>query len=495
MQVCPVDAGERNRTESIPIGAGGIAGTTLAPTKAPTPAPTRAPTLAPTPRPTYDRSPVANLWAGGQCDPHMALKSCPNEKFKMYFARTENQNTWKASAVESTGLCINKAGPTKIPPGFNGTITPINGNTFLTKTWYTNNTLKQQAWVFKWSYRHCYVIQAAVRDGQSNCLMTHHNNNVSELCEEFKFQTNTTNIQRGEIIFGCCDGNGTAVVTANVSDLRYADEGTQDSGNKTTKFGDANHIKACETYQYNNLTECTGPFCQATQSCSLRRGLQQLRFDSWPAVPANEREEVIIQVMIIDTGEIYNFTHNTTGFPGKTVDGVTPDNFFIRPSFYVENRATFNALYNAQYRDGIAMQFYSTRRGPGGWNSCIFSPIGIDITRSGRVHMIEGNFSINIDGNQNTSTGFDDGDEYLNFWFGPQVGILVHDPPNREHGANATGEITGAHLIGDMGGQYADGYAKLATFDLDQGTCSIRCVFRHFSDFLAFTHIFRSFFQ
>jgi hypothetical protein len=121
------------------------------------------------------------------------------------------------------------------------------------------------------------------------------------------------------------------------------------------------------------------------------------------------------------------------------------------------------------------MQFYSTRRGPGGWNSCIFSPIGIDITRSSKVHMIEGNFSINIDGNQNTSTGFDDGDEYLNFWFGPQVGILVHDPPNREHGANATGEITGAHLIGDMGGQFADGYAKLATFDLNQGTLRSVC--------------------
>jgi hypothetical protein len=200
-------------------------------------------------------------------------------------------------------------------------------------------------------------------------------------------------------------------------------------------------------------------------------GLQQIRFDSWPAVPVDERETVFIQVMILETGFIYNFTHNTTGFPGKTVNGTTPDNFFTRPSFYVENLATFNALYNAQYGDGIALQFYSTLRGPGGWNACVFSPIGVDITGSGKVHMIEGNFSINLDGNMNTSTGEDEGDEHLNFWFGPQVGILVHDPPNRENGTTAEGEITGKHLFGDMGGQFTDGYAKLATYDTNQGMC------------------------
>jgi hypothetical protein len=444
----------------------------------PVPVPVASPTLAPTPRPSFDRSPVANLWAGGECDPHMALKSCPAEKFKMYFSRSVSKSAWASTNTtmqETSGQCINKADATRVPPGFTGSITTTKGGTYLAKTW-RNQTDRLQSWVFKWSYRHCYVIEAATKLTNGACLMTHQTN-ISELCEELQYSSPGVNIARTEIIFGCCDLAGDGNVTVDVGDVRYADEGTQDGGNKTTKFGDDAERKACETYQYNNLTECTGPFCQATQTCSLRRGLQQLRFDSWPAVPEGEREEVIIQVMIIDTGEIYNFTHNTTGFPGKAVNGTTPDNFFIRPSFYVENQATFNALYNAQYRDGIAMQFFSTRRGPGGWNSCIFSPIGIDIHRTGAVQMIEGNFSINIDGNTNTSTGFEEGDEYLNFWFGPQVGILIHDPPNAENGtSSASGEITGKHLIGDMGGQYADGYAKLATFDANQGTFPFQLV-------------------
>jgi hypothetical protein len=426
-----VQGGSRERPSDDPEGAGGIAGSspsptlaptvpptlsptgtpTAKPTLAPTFAPTLAPTLAPTPKPSFDRSPVANLWAGGECDPHMALKSCPAEKFKMYFSRTISKSAWASSNTtmqETSGRCINKNDATKVPSGFSGSITTTKGATYIAKTW-RNQTDKLQSWVFKWEYRHCYVIEAAVRTVSGQCLMTHQQN-VSELCEEFQYTSPSENINRTELIFGCCDMTGDGVVTAEVDDLRYADEGTQDGGNKTEKFGDAADRKACETYQYNNLTECTGPFCQATQTCSLRRGLKQLRFDSWPAVPEDEREEVIIQVMIIDTGEIYNFTHNTTGFPGKTlVNGTVPDNFFIRPSFYVENPATFVALYNAQYRDGIAMQFFSTRRGPGGWNSCIFSPIGIDITRSGTVQMIEGNFSINIDGNENTSTGFEEG--------------------------------------------------------------------------------------
>jgi hypothetical protein len=407
----------------------------------------------------------------------MALKSCPAEKFKMYFSRTISKSGWASTTTqmaETQGMCINKPGPTRVPAGFTGSITTTKGGNFLTKTW-RNQTDRSQSWVFKWSHRHCYVIEAATRTVNGNCLLTNQNN-VSELCEEFQFNSPTVNINRTELIFGCCDMTGDGNVTVDVGDLRYADEGTQDNGNKTTKFGGEERV-ACETYQDYDLPNCTGPFCQGTQTCSLRRGLQQIRFDSWPEVPVDEREEVFIQVMIIDTGEIYNFTHNTTGFPGKILNGTVPDNFFIRPSFYIENRAWFNAFYNAQYRDGIALQFYSTTRGPGGWNACVFSPIGIDITRSNAVQMIEGNFSINIDGNELTSTGNEAGDEYLNFWFGPQVGILVHNPPNSENVTTAEGEITGHHLLGDMGGQYADGYAKLATFDTNQGTLSFHFVF------------------
>jgi hypothetical protein len=369
----------------------------------------------------------------------MALKSCPAEKFKMYFSRTISKSSWASSNTtmqETSGLCINKNDATKVPPGFTGSITTTKGSTFIAKTW-RNQTDKLQSWVFRWSHRHCYVIEAAARTVSGQCLMTHQNN-VTELCDEFQYKSPTENIQRTELIFGCCDMTGDGNVTVDVGDLRYADEGTQ---NGTEKFGSEEGTGCANPA--DDLPECTGPFCQATQTCTLRRGLKQLRFDSWPAVPLEEREQIFIQVMIIDTGEIFNFTHNTTGFPGKVLNGVVPDNFFIRPSFYVENTATFNALYNAQSRDGIAMQFYSTVRGPGGWNACVFSPIGIDISKSGFVKMIEGNFSINIDGNHNTSTGFEEGDEYLNFWFSPDVGILVHDPPVE------TGQVTGQHLLGE----------------------------------------------
>ena len=98
---------------------------------------------------------------------------------------------------------------------------------------------------------------------------------------------------------------------------------------------------------------------------------------------------------------------------------------------------------------------YVSPRGPGGWNTCRYSPIGLDIDGSGAVERIEGEFNIDITG---------DGDiEFLNEWFAPTEGILIDN--KKKVGKN--GVVTGVQLLGDMGGQFTDGFQKLQGYDKD----------------------------
>ena len=78
----------------------------------------------------------------------------------------------------------------------------------------------------------------------------------------------------------------------------------------------------------------------------------------------------------------------------------------------------------------------------------------MDIDRSGAVERQVGSFIIDITG---------DGEyEELSQWFAPTEGILV-DISNQ----SVDGSISGVQLFGDEGGNYADGFEKLATHDND----------------------------
>jgi len=166
------------------------------------------------------------------------------------------------------------------------------------------------------------------------------------------------------------------------------------------------------------------------QSCVLKRGSQLMKFEEWP-----EREDVYIEIWVLGTDRIYKFTNLDTDLP----------------EFHIDDQEIFEDLRSAQDADGIAMQFVS-KNGPGGWNTCKYSPIGLDIDGSGKVERIEGEFFIDIDGSGDI--------EELNEWFAPTEGILLVGKENDfEDG------VTGEHLLGDMGGLYTDGFHKLQEWD------------------------------
>ena len=79
------------------------------------------------------------------------------------------------------------------------------------------------------------------------------------------------------------------------------------------------------------------------------------------------------------------------------------------------------------------------------------TPLGLDLDGSGHVEMIQGEFSIDLTG--------DHFPEILDTWFAPTEGILIDVSYELANGIN------GDHLFGDMGGRYANGFAKLATLD------------------------------
>ena len=79
----------------------------------------------------------------------------------------------------------------------------------------------------------------------------------------------------------------------------------------------------------------------------------------------------------------------------------------------------------------------------------LISPIALDLDNQGRIERISGNYSVDVDG--------DGIKEAIGQWFGPTAGILVT--------ANASGQIDGNHMFGNVPGVYEDGFAELATLD------------------------------
>jgi len=77
------------------------------------------------------------------------------------------------------------------------------------------------------------------------------------------------------------------------------------------------------------------------------------------------------------------------------------------------------------------------------------SPIALDLQNQGRIHMVAGDYSVDVDGD-----GIIDP---ISHWFAPSAGILVT--------ADAHGQITGDQMFGNVPGIYSDGYAELATLD------------------------------
>jgi len=77
------------------------------------------------------------------------------------------------------------------------------------------------------------------------------------------------------------------------------------------------------------------------------------------------------------------------------------------------------------------------------------SPIALDLDNNGRIQRLSGDYSVDVDG--------DGIKEPLRQWFAPSAGILVT--------ADATGEITGDQMFGNVPGIYADGFEELATLD------------------------------
>ena len=82
----------------------------------------------------------------------------------------------------------------------------------------------------------------------------------------------------------------------------------------------------------------------------------------------------------------------------------------------------------------------------------LVSPIALDLDNEGRIQRVAGDYSVDLD-----SDGIK---ETLSQWFAPGAGILVT--------ADASGQISGEHLFGNVAGVYADGFAELATLDADK---------------------------
>lgn len=216
--------------------------------------------------------------------------------------------------------------------------------------------------------------------------------------------------------------------------------------------------KICKP-EIRTVHPCEGDKCLPPIGCTLKRGGRGFVFEHWPDVSFANRPDVELQMMIVDSGVVYTFTQS---------DMVDENN--VQISSEVGNEDTFfslkytaddvwNQLYNSQYNGGLAFQFVS-KNGPGGWNRCEYSPIGMNIfgdSFDDQPGKITGTFTIDIDGNAESGTA-GNGDEYLTEWFAPDVGILVHNPPT-------DGEVSGVHLLGDMGGKYSDGFEKLGKLD------------------------------
>ena len=82
----------------------------------------------------------------------------------------------------------------------------------------------------------------------------------------------------------------------------------------------------------------------------------------------------------------------------------------------------------------------------------LVSPIALDLENKGRIQRISGEFEVDMN---------NDGiAEPLSEWFAPSAGILVYK--------NASGKVSGTDLFGNVPGVYTDGFAELATLDVNE---------------------------
>lgn len=111
--------------------------------------------------------------------------------------------------------------------------------------------------------------------------------------------------------------------------------------------------------------------------------------------------------------------------------------------------------FRAYHRRNFFLRFVDANGCAGHWKACKnYTPIGLDLNHSGAVEHIQGSFEIDITG---------DGEiNQLQEWFAPTEGILIDTAPGIVDGV-----VTGDHLFGDNGGEFEDGYEKLANHDVD----------------------------
>ena len=190
------------------------------------------------------------------------------------------------------------------------------------------------------------------------------------------------------------------------------------------------------------------------EKCTLKRAAHVMRYEpNWPAIEA----DVTVQIKVHRTNNIYSYN----GFDTNHAE------------FHIDNEDEFFDMYDEELEkdeQGVSVRFVSPR-GEGEWNSCAYSPIAIDLNRDGEITRIEREEGWEID-----ITG--DGElEFLNEWFGPEDGILIdlsgqyelYAEQAAKHGRRVQEHlvISGVQLLGDQGGQYADGFAKLEKRDAD----------------------------
>jgi hypothetical protein len=188
--------------------------------------------------------------------------------------------------------------------------------------------------------------------------------------------------------------------------------------------------KELEGYSFCPCKKTPPPTVPKPDSCVLKRGDQLMKFS--PNIPAMEAG-VYVEVYVVKTGHTYQFKNFDTSLP----------------EFKVEDQAIFQEM---KFGEELWLRFVS-RNGPGGWNTCRYSPIGLDLDGDGVVSRIEGEFRIDITG--------DGVVEEMNEWFAPQEGILI----NIKSQVRSDGVVTGVHLIGNQGGKFTDGFQKLTGYD------------------------------
>ena len=237
-------------------------------------------------------------------------------------------------------------------------------------------------------------------------------------------------------------------------DLIFGEVATSDEGLITVGV-DCPGVAQCPEYAPKvedevlidaNITDMT--------KCQLKRSDEMLKYE--PNVPAS-RPDVYIEVEVYRTGETFKFyPHVAPHICDPDVYPKCSKNSDGTGLIPIVNQTIFNILFNEQ-EDWMGLSFkmrFVGDRGPGVWNSCSYSPIAFDLGRDGTVGHItdtEVGYKIDISG---------DGEiEHLKEWFAPDEGILI------DYHSSDGSVISGEHLMGDMAGAYADGFAKLKTYD------------------------------